>query len=464
MKENFADNVELTITGSGAEMEGVARLDGMAVFVPGALPGERVRAHITKRAAKFARAELDEVLEVSPDRCTPECPHAGQCGGCTLMHMNYQATLKSKAQHIRDCITRIGGADDVLRAMHGMEKPYAYRNRVQFPVGGKAGAPKVGFYKGNTHDVIDLPDGCMLLKPELNHARAIFAAWLRDSNLAPYDERAHRGIVRHAVFRVSRTGALMAIIVVNGSKLPGYEGLFRALERVGCVSLVLNELTDALGSRRNTEIFGKKFVTLCGKEHYMDEILGCQFELSAPSFFQINPEMTDKLYSLGVKAAMLKDGETLLDAYCGAGTIGLTMLKHANASHSRLIGIEAVPEAIENARRNAKLNGIENAKFICGRCEQELSKLVAKGICPDAAVIDPPRKGCDEALLSALNELGKRSLKRIVYISCNPATLARDVKILRELGWRLEWADGVDMFPWTAHVETVCLMSRVEGK
>ena len=171
MKENFADNVELTITGSGAEMEGVARLDGMAVFVPGALPGERVRAHITKRAAKFARAELDEVLEASPDRCTPECPHAGQCGGCTLMHMNYQATLKSKAQHIRDCITRIGGADDVLRAMHGMEKPYAYRNRVQFPVGGKAGAPKVGFYKGNTHDVIDLPDGCMLLKPELNHAR-----------------------------------------------------------------------------------------------------------------------------------------------------------------------------------------------------------------------------------------------------------------------------------------------------
>ena len=455
--------IELEITGTGAEMEGVAHIDGMAVFVPGALPGERVRAHIVKRTSKYAHAHLDEIIVPSEHRCAPQCPHAGECGGCSLMYMEYNAALTAKGQHIRDCLKHIGSGDDVLRAMHGMTKPTSYRNRAQFPIGGKAGAPKVGFYREGTHDVIDLPQGCMLLKPELNHARAVFAGWLRNSRLEPYNERTHMGLVRHAVFRTNRQGAFMAIIVINGSKLPGYDKLWHALERIGCVSLMLNIQTEIPSARRTTDVFGKTFINLCGEDHYIDEILDCRFELSAPSFFQVNPQMTDELYSIAVKAAELKDGETLLDAYCGAGTIGLTMLKHINAYHSRLIGIESIPEAVENARRNARLNCIENARFICGRCERELKRLVEKGMCPDVAVIDPPRKGCDEALLNALGELGKRTLKRIVYISCNPATLARDIKRLREMGWEAQWAEGVDMFAWTTHVETVCLLVRRNG-
>ena len=456
------DIVELDITGSGAEMEGVARLDGMAVFVPGALPGERVRAHIVKRAPRFANAELVEVLAPSPERTQPACPMAGRCGGCSLMHMTYQATLNLKAQHIRDCLERIGGARGVFTAMHGMDSPWGYRNRAQFPVGGSAGAPRVGFYCEGTHEVVDLPKGCMLVDPRINAARAAFAAWLRESGLAPYDGRTRRGLVRHAVFRVSRAGALMAIIVVNGSRLPGHEALWQRLERVGCVSLVLNELTDAPGSRRNTEIFGRRFVRLCGADTYVDEILGCRFELSAPSFFQINPLMTDRLYALAAEYAALRDGEVLLDAYCGAGTIGLTLMHLSRARHGRLIGIESVPEAVENARRNAELNGAGDARFICGRCEDELGRLTERGLCPDVAVIDPPRKGCDAALMEALGELGRRSLGRIVYISCNPATLARDIGRLREWGWEPTHAEGVDMFGWTSHVETVVLLSKGE--
>ena len=268
--------------------------------------------------------------------------------------------------------------------------------------------------------------------------------------------------MRHAVFRVSRAGALMAIIVVNGSRLPGHEALWQRLERVGCVSLVLNELTDAPGSRRNTEIFGRRFVRLCGADTYVDEILGCRFELSAPSFFQINPLMTDRLYALAAEYAALRDGEVLLDAYCGAGTIGLTLMHLSRARHGRLIGIESVPEAVENARRNAELNGAGDARFICGRCEDELGRLTERGLCPDVAVIDPPRKGCDAALMEALGELGRRSLGRIVYISCNPATLARDIGRLREWGWEPTHAEGVDMFGWTSHVETVVLLSKGE--
>lgn len=453
------ESAELNITGTGADMEGVARLDGMAVFVPGALPGERVRAHIVRRAARYARAELDEVLIPSPDRQTPACPYAGRCGGCA-MHMSYAATLRHKEQRIRDCLTRIGGTDDILRAMHGMDEPFAYRNRAQFPVQGKPGAPKVGFFREGSHEVVDMPRGCMLLDPRINAAREIFAEWLQSSGLAPYDERTHRGLVRHAAFRVSRAGALMAVVVINGKRLPGYEALWQALRRAGCVSLMLNELTEA-EARRGGEVFGRRYELLAGEERYEDEILGCRFELSAPSFFQINPLMTDKLYSLASEAAGLRDGGILLDAYCGAGTIGITLIKRASALHSRLIGIESVSAAVDNARRNAELNGLRDARFICGRCEQELPRLSDKGLCPDVAVIDPPRRGCDEALLRALDELSARGLKRIVYISCDPATLARDIKLLCGMGWKARCAEGVDMFPWTGHVETVVEMGKL---
>lgn len=460
----MADDVILDITGSGAEMEGVARLDGMAVFVPGALPGERVRARIVKRAARYARAEVEEVLVASPERRMPECSAFGKCGGCGLMHMSYQATLDQKAHYIDDCMTRIGGVKISACNVYGMEIPYGYRNRVQFPVGGSVQQPRVGFYRGESHDVVDLPQGCMLVAPQLNKARTIFANWLRANAISPYNEKDHRGLVRHAVFRRNRAGQFMAIVVANGRRLPGAEALWRALKPAGCISLVLNVLTDAHSARRGTEIFGREFVCLYGEDSYVDEILGCKFELSAPSFFQINPEMTDKLYSLAIEMAALRDGETLLDAYCGAGTIGLTLLRHSSAAHSQLIGIESVPEAISNARRNAQLNGLEHTRFICGRCERELPRLADQGLCPDVAVVDPPRKGCDEALLSTLCELGKRTLRRIVYVSCNPATLARDVNIMARNGWCVSRLVGVDMFPWTGHVETVALLYKCDTK
>lgn len=454
------DEVMLNITGSGAEMEGVARLDGMAVFVPGALPGECVRARIVKRSSRYARAEIVEVISASPDRRTPECPAFGECGGCGLMHMSYSATLERKAQYIVDCLERIGGVKLPPCRVLGMERPYGYRNRVQFPVGGSAQLPRVGFYRGESHEVIDLPQGCVLIAPQLNKARAAFVRWLRANTIPPYDKHTRRGLVRHVVFRQNRSGQFMAIVVVNGRKLPNAEELWRALKPLGCISLMLNVLTDVPVTRRGAEVMGREFICLRGASSYVDEILGCQFDLSAPSFFQINAEMTDKLYSLALEFAALRDGETLLDAYCGAGTIGLTLLKLSHAPHSRLIGIESVAEAVDNARRNAELNGLNHARFICGRCERELSKLVQGGLCPDAAVVDPPRKGCDAELLSALVELGKRTLNRIVYVSCNPATLARDVNLLIQSGWGVERVVGVDMFPWTGHVETVVLMSR----
>lgn len=455
----MADEVILDITGSGAEMEGVARLDGMAVFVPGALPGERVRARIVKRASRYARAEVIEVLAASPERRVPECPAFGECGGCALMHMSYWATLEQKARYIDDCLKRIGGVETAPCSVCGMERPYGYRNRVQFPVGGTAQQPRVGFYRGESHDVVDLPHGCALIAPQLNRARTAFAHWLRAHAIPPYDARTRRGLVRHVVFRQNRAGQFMAIVVANGHRLPEAESLWRALEPMGCASLMLNVLTGAV-DRRGGEVMGREFVRLFGVDSYTDEILGCRFELSAPSFFQINPEMTDRLYALAQELAALRDGDTLLDAYCGAGTIGLTLLKRSNAAHSQLIGIESVPEAIANARRNAQLNGLEHARFICGRCERELPKLAEQGLCPDVAIVDPPRKGCDAELLAALSELSRRTLQRIVYVSCNPATLARDVGYLRRDGWGVGRVVGVDMFPWTGHVETIALITR----
>ena len=451
----------MEITSSGAEMEGVGRIDGKAVFVPGALPGEKVCVNISKDAGRYMRAELVKVLTPAPERTAPRCPYFEQCGGCGLMHMDYATTLRLKAQYIRDCLRRIGhleNIDALFGSMRGMDDPYSYRNRVQFPIGGSAAEPAVGFNRRQSHEVIDLPQGCMLVDRRIERARKQLANWMREFGVSPYSETTGRGELRHAVFRAARKGALMAIIVSVAAQLRGEEQLVARLKAAGCTSILINILRDRRELMPGSELFGRRFRQLYGPETYTDTILGARFELSAPSFFQINPLMTDALYTTAIDMLALRNGELLLDAYCGAGTIGIT----AAVGHRdiRLTGVESVEPAVADARRNAALNGIHDAEFHAGRCEKVITGLCAHGFAPDAMVVDPPRKGCDRALLEAAGELGRRGMKRLVYVSCDPATLARDVAILCQDGWNVERVEGVDMFPWTSHVETVCLLTQ----
>ena len=432
----------------GANMEGVCRLDGMPVFVPGLLPGEETDVRIVKTEKRYAFGRMETPpAEPSPDRRDPGCPVYPRCGGCSCRHMSYEASLEAKRRQVQDCFERIGGIHTEVSPVIGMEHPYAYRNKTSLPCGGTAAEPVLGFYAPRSHHVIPAAD-CPNAMPPAADIAARFLDWMRLFRMEPYCEESHRGLIRHLVIRVSREGKSMVTVAANSSRLPHAEVLADMLNPLGVVSLWLNENRD-----RTNVILSRYFHLIYGRDTLPDTLCGLRFELSPASFFQVNPVQTEKLYAAALDFADLRRDETVCDVYCGAGTITLAAAQHCASA----VGIEIVPAAVENARRNAERNGIMNAVFHAGAAEEVLPRMVHNGLRCSAVLMDPPRKGLEPAVIRAVAEAGP---SRVVYVSCNPATLARDAALFREAGYETVKAQPVDMFCWTSGIETAALLCR----
>ena len=450
------DIVQLKIEDLSSEGLGIGHYEGMAVFVKDTVIGDEITAKIMKMKKTYAFGRLMEILASSPDRVEPVCPVARQCGGCQIQAMDYRAQLRFKENKVKNNLMRIGGfeeklLDDIMEPIIGMEAPFRYRNKAQFPVGmNKEGQLVAGFYAGRTHSIIDNHD-CSLGVQENQQILEIVLDHMRLNNIPPYDERTGKGLVRHVMIRFGfRTGQIMVCLVVNGKKLPGEDELIRRLTKLpGMTSIVLNT------NKENTNvILGREIRLLWGQEYIEDYIGNIKYQISPLSFYQVNPVQTEKLYGAALEFAGLTGNETVWDLYCGIGTISLFLAQQAG----KVYGVEIVPEALGDARRNAALNGLNNAEFYVGKAEEVLpEKYRTEGIHADVIVIDPPRKGCEETVLDTMIRMEP---KRIVYVSCDSATLARDLKILCSHGYELKRVRATDMFPMSCHVETVCLLSR----
>jgi len=442
--------VTMDITALNSEGQGVGRIDGYAVFVPGALPGETVRALIIKAGSGYGVGKLVEVLVKSPERMQPECPCESRCGGCTIQHLSYPAQLAYKRKQVEDAFLRIGKFQGLtVQPVLGMEDtPWQYRNKGSFPIGLVDGRVEIGFYAPRSHRLIPLED-CLIEKETVVLAAQTVRDWANQYRIAPYAEETKKGLLRHVVARTTVHGHVMVTVVATG-KLPYQDALIEQLQsRVeGLKSIYLN-INDA----PTNVITGRKYVLLWGDETIEEELCGLRFMVHPASFLQVNSLQTQRLYQTALDLLTLDGSERLVDAYCGIGTISLLAARYAK----QVIGIETVAPAIEDAKKNAKRNGIENVGFICAPAEQMLPQLVQKGESVDAIIADPPRKGCEKPFLDAVIASG---VKKMAYVSCNPATLARDCRILVDGGFGIKKIQPVDMFPHTAHVETVVLMSR----
>ncbi|HWQ58482.1 MAG TPA: 23S rRNA (uracil(1939)-C(5))-methyltransferase RlmD [Clostridia bacterium] len=444
------EELTLTIDGLGSEGQGIGRHEGFAVFVPFALPGERVRAHVVKPGKSYAVAKLIDIIEKSPERAEPVCPVFGRCGGCELMHFSYPAQLEFKRGEVENALRRIGGFKDVsANPVIGMDEPLRYRNKASFPFAVVDGKARFGFYAPRSHRLIPLDDCPIQQKPLVDCAKAV-RKWANVCGVSVYNEETGFGALRHAVARGNKAGEVMVAVVTNGA-LPHREELIRMLREgvPGLASIVHNR-----NDQNTNVIFGARFETVWGKERLEETVRGLSFDVSAASFLQVNPEQTEKLYR-EVEALLPGESGNVIDVFCGTGTITLLAARKAEQA----VGIECVREAVEDAVRNAAKNNVTNARFVCGDAAEVLPKLVSADFSPDVVILDPPRKGCDPAVLEALVASGA---KRLIYVSCDPATLARDCKRLREGGYELKSVQPVDMFPQTAHVECVVLMSREE--
>ena len=451
----FARNqcFEMTCESFGQDAQGVCRQDGIAVFVPGLLPGERARVRIVKPEKRYAFGRIEELLEKSPNRAEPFCPIYKRCGGCVCQHMTYETSLAFKRRQVQDLLERVGGLSIEVPPVLGMAHPFGYRNKGAYPVAQVGGAPACGFFAPRSHDLIPLPqNGCAIQGEDSAKATQAVLAWMRQNNVPAYDELTGRGLVRHIMTRSTTHGELMVVLVVTRADIPKAGQLIELLKAAvsGLCSICLS-----INSRRTNVILGTDIRVLWGKGTMEDTLCGLRFSVSPLSFFQVNPAQTEKLYGLALEYAGLTGSETVVDAYCGAGTISLLLAQKAK----KVIGIEIVPEAIQNANENAVRNHIENAEFRVGATEELLPRLIADGLRPDVIVLDPPRKGCDPAVLEAIIAAAP---KRVVYVSCGAPTLARDAKLLAEGGYTAEKVQCVDMFCWTGAVETV--MSLVQQK
>ena len=453
LKKNQA--VELTITGYTAEGNGVGRFEGIAVFVPQAAAGDRLQVKILKTAKSYAFGKIEKILSPSEDRVPPDCPRFARCGGCVYRHIRYEAELAAKQRRVQDAIERIAGFHfPVLNPIVGAQAPDRYRNKAQFPIGaGPDGEISLGFYAARSHRIVDC--GECLLQPEVfAAAAAAFRSWEKRTREDVYDEKTGSGHLRHLFLRLAEsTGEVMVCVVVNGNGVHDEPGLAEALRGgvPGLASVVVNSNRE-----RTNVILGPKFRTVWGKDTITDELCGLKFRISPLSFYQVNRRQAERLYAIAAEFAGLSGGETVLDLYCGTGTVGLSMAKKAG----RVIGVEIVPQAVEDAKTNARENGIENAEFLCMDAGKAASLLKNRGEKPDVVILDPPRKGCGAELIDTVAKMAPR---RVVYISCDPETLARDLKQFAPLGFKTVQATPVDLFPRTAHVECVALMSRVKA-
>lgn len=445
------DRIPLEITSVTADGSGVGRYEGLAVFVANAAVGDRITAHIIKVKKNYAVARIHQIVQPSPDRVRPDCPVFQQCGGCAWRHISYEAECRLKEQTVADAFSRIGGLAIAPQPILAAEETEGYRNKAQYPVGGTAQALRIGFFAPRSHRIVDCRT-CRLQPPEFAGALRAFARWIAESRVSAYDEETGRGLLRHIYLRKAQgTGEVMACAVVNGDEIPDPERLAGELLREvpGLRSLILNRNTA-----RTNVVLGPVCKTLWGEDGIVDVLCGMRFFISPLAFYQVNRSQAERLYRKAAEYAALTGEETLLDLYCGAGTIGLTMAGRAR----QVIGVEVVPEAVEDAKRNAALNGVRNARFLCGDASMAARQLAEEGVRPDVIVIDPPRKGCGAQLIGTIAEMGP---SRVVYISCDPATLARDLKLFAELGYLVQETTPVDLFPRTGHVETVAWLRRM---
>ena len=446
----LAKNQEHTVTieGYGEGGMGVARIDGRVVFVHGALRGEKCRVLILKTLKSVAFAKVLEVLEPSSERIESDCPYFPRCGGCTYRHIRYEEELRLKRQRVQDNLSRIGGSDVTVEEILGAQDTLRYRNKAQYPVS-KDGA--VGFYRARTHEVIEC-EHCLLVRPEADAAAEALREYMQSCRVAGYDEKTGRGLIRHLYVRSNAAGESLICVLVNGDKLPKEDRLVTLLRDAcpKCTGIVLGTNT-----KKGNVILGDRYRTLWGSDRLEDTLCGKTFRLSVPSFYQVNRVQAERLYAKAIEFADLTGQETVLDLYCGAGTITLALSDHAK----KVLGAEIVPEAIDDARENAARNGVKNAEFFCGDASDVAKKLARENLRPDVITVDPPRKGLAADVVESIAEMQPG---RVVYVSCDSATMARDVKRLADLGYTARRACAVDMFPRADHVETVVLLSKGE--
>ena len=451
------DELILKIEDMGVDGAGIGKADGMTFFVKDAVIGDVVRAKVMKLKKTYGYARLMELLEASPDRVEPKCPYYRQCGGCQIQALSYEKQLEFKERKVRNNLERIGGFSEIpMEPIVGMEEPYHYRNKAQFPVGtDKDGHIVTGFYAGRTHTIIPNRD-CALGLPVNREILDLVIDFMEKYHVSAYDEKTGKELVRHVLIRCGFTSKeKMVCLIINGQDLPHQKELIEKLREIpGMASISLN-----INKKRSNVILGDKVKTIWGQEYITDQIGEISYEISPVSFYQVNPVQTEKLYGLALEYADLHGEETVWDLYCGIGTISLFLAQKAK----QVYGVEIIPQAIENAKRNAVKNGIENAEFFVGKSEEVLPEFYEKEAAAgrkahaDVIVVDPPRKGCDEKLLETIVKMAP---DRVVYVSCDSATLARDLKILCENGYELKRARAVDQFCHTVHTESVCLMER----
>lgn len=424
---------------------GVAKIDGYPLFIRGALPQETVEVHVLKTLKNYGFAKVVEILESSPDRVKAPCIYFGPCGGCQLQHLSYEGQLKWKENMVRNVMKRIGKIDVPVLPVKGMKDPWNYRNKSQIPFSITETGPVAGFYKMKSHEIVDM-ERCLIQVSEADSMMANLKKELTDIELQPYNEATHQGMLRHVVVRKGRaTGEVMIVLITKSRKFPQKDQAIEVIQRLvpNVTSIVQN-----VNSEKTNVIFGNETITLWGKDSIEDTIGGVRFEISARSFYQVNPVQTEVLYKQALDYAQLTGDETVIDAYCGIGTISLFLAQNAKY----VMGVEIVEQAIEDAKRNAELNGFTNTYFEAGPAEEVIPRWYKEGKEADVLVVDPPRKGCDEALLNTIIE---QKPKRVVYVSCNPATLARDLRILEDGGYKTMEVQPVDMFPQTTHCEAV---------
>ncbi|MDV5089506.1 23S rRNA (uracil(1939)-C(5))-methyltransferase RlmD [Clostridium perfringens] len=443
------------IISQGYEGEGIAKIDNKyPIFIEGALKGEKVKVRIVKVNKNFAYGKLMEVLEASEERVNPPCAIYKRCGGCKLQHASYKAQLDFKWDRVKDCVSKIGKLDpSIVKYPLGMENPWRYRNKVQLPIGLINGEVKIGFFAPRSHDIIDM-ESCLIQDEIGDKVVKLTREWIEKFNIRPYNvdgEYDEKGIVRHIMIRRGfTTNEVMVVLVTNGEKLPHKEEFVDLMVKniPGIKSVIQN-----INLKKTNVILGLESKTLWGEDTISDYIGDFRFNISPLSFFQVNPTQTEVLYGKALEYANLTGNEEVFDAYCGTGTITLFLSQKAK----KVYGVEIIPQAIDNAWINAKENKVENVEFFVGESEVVIPDLINKGVKADVVVVDPPRKGCDKKLLDAITNINS---KKIVYVSCDPSTLGRDLQVLEENGYKTLEVQPVDMFPNTSHVENVAKLIK----
>ena len=433
------------------EGQGIAKCDGCAVFVPNAIVGERCRIRIEKAQKTWATGKILEILEKSPHRVQRLCPISASCGGCDFHHMDYAEETRLKAERVRQVLNRIGGENLAEVPILAAPTTECYRNKAQYPVSvDKKGRAFAGFFKAGTHTVVE-NDRCGILPPEMDAVKNTIIDYVNQNKVSVYDEAAHKGLLRHIYVRKGVvSGQILVCLAINGRQIPKPEALIEKLQSIpGFATLVLS-----VNTKKGNTVLGDEEIVLCGNGWIEDTLCGLTFRLSPRSFYQINHHQAQRLYDAAIQQAQITKNDTVLDLYCGVGTITLCMAGAAG----KVIGVEVVPQAVEDARENAKRNGIENAEFFCGDAGAAALELEKQGVKADVVVVDPPRKGLNADTIEALHRFAPR---RIVYVSCDPATLARDVALLKEKGYVLQNAMAADLFPRCSHVETIVLLSKL---